>query len=549
MAVIAVGGLVYKSKTASKSTTVSTAVERRNLEQIVSVVGTVDVAERVKLSARRSGPVMAIPKKVGEHVRSGESIVEMKSSDERLSLQQANTQLKKVQADLQLRLAGESKESLDTLNATTQQRAAELQKAKDDLDSARRDEEIVTKTQQQLVADAQTNVKLAAQSGLTSASSALNDADGILGIDARTSNDAFEKNLAVKDANALVSATNFYGATKTLRTDASNALVTTSVEQQSLAVRALLDSANALLSSVSRVLETSVTDDSFSPTTLSSKQSTIATDRTGVNAAQTSLETKLQAFHSATLTQESSVHSARSAVVAKENAIAVATAAFESAKATEQAKRVAPRAVDIASLQALVAQYEVQVSQAQQAVEDTVVRAPLDGIISDIPVKIGEVVIANQTVAEILGSGRLEITANIPEVDIGKMSVGQKAVMTLDAFGSSEQFSGVAVSIDPAQTVVEGVATYTVKLQFDKDDARVRPGMTANIDMVTARRDNILVIPQRSVRTVEGKTIVKVRAGVTVSEVPLSLGLIGSDGFVEVLSGLREGQSVVVSGE
>lgn len=540
---------MYRSKTTSKSTIVTASVERRDLEQIVSVVGTVDVVERVKLSARRSGPVVAIAKKVGGHVRFGESIVEMKSSDERLSLQQADTQLKKAQADLQLRLAGESKESLDTLLATTQQRAAELQKTKDDLDATRRDEQIVVRTQQQLVADAQTNVKLAAQSGFTSASTALNDADGILGIDARTSNDAFEDNLAVKDSDALVSATNLYGTTKTLRADANTALATASVEQQASAVRALLDSTTALLASVSRVLETSVTDDSFSPTTLSGKQTTIATDRTAVNAAQSSLETKLQAFHSTTLTQESSVHATRSAVVAKENAIAVATAAYGSAKATEQAKRVAPRAVDIASLQALVAQYQVQISQAQQAVEDTIVRAPVDGVISDIPVKIGEVVAANQAVAEVLGNGRLEITANIPEVDIGKMSVAQKATMTLDAFGSSETFTGVVVSIDPAQTVVEGVATYTVKLQFDQEDPRVRPGMTANIDMVTARRENALVIPQRAIRTVEGTTIVKLRSSVTVTDVPLSIGLIGSDGFAEVLSGLQEGQAVVVSGE
>ncbi len=546
--VIAVGGAVYKSKTASKSTIVTAPVERRNLEQVVSVVGTVDVAERVKLSARRSGPLVAIRHKVSDHVSANDVIVEMKSTDEQIALQQVSAQLKKAQADLQLRLAGESKESLESLAATTQQRVVELNKAQDDLVSAHNDQQITIKTQQQLVVDARMNVKLAAQSSITTASGALNDADGILGVDIETANQAFRDNLAVKDPSAMITAKERYRAAQAARYQASTALSVSTPQEAAVSVDFLLDRTSDLLTSVSRVLETSVTNDAFPPATLSAKQSTIATDRTAINTVQTTLQSKLQAYDTAKLTQESQLNSAASAITAKQNAVLVAQAALENAKAAEQVKRVPPRAVDIAALEALVAQAQSQVSQAQQAIEDAMIRTPIDGVIADIPVNIGEVVAVNQTVVEVLG-GRLEITANVPEVDIGKITVGQKATMTLDAFGAGEKLVGTVVSIDPAQTVIEGVATYTVTLQFEKENSRIKPGMTANIDMVTARRDNTLVIPQRAVRTVAGKMVVKVRSGVTVSEVPVSVGLIGSDGFVEVLFGLQEGQAVVVSGE
>ncbi len=547
--ILLVGVGIYQTQKPKASTIVTAAVVRANIEQDVSVVGTVDVAERVKLSARRSGPVFAITHTVGDHVHANDGIIQMKSSDEQLSLQQAHAQLQKAQADLLLRLAGESKESLETLSAATAQRAAELQKAHDDLVSATSDQQLTVRTQQQLLLDAQSNLKLAAQSGFTSASTALNDADAILGIDTQTSNEVFRDNLGVKDPGSLSAAKDLYRTTKGLRAEAATSLNAALADTQELGVRRLLDSTSALLSSVSRVLETSVTSDSFPQATLNAKQAIIATDRVTVNASQTSLQSKSQSYHAVQFAQESAVNDAATMVTSKKNAVAVAQAAFEAARAAEQAKRVPPRSVDIAALEALISEMQVQVSQAQQAVEDTIVRAPVDGVISDIPVKIGEVVAANQVVVEVLGAGRLEVKANIPEVDIGKITMGQKATMILDAFGPSEQFKGVVVGIDPAQTVVEGVATYQVTFQFDTEDQRLKPGMTANIDMVTESRSNVLVAPQRAVRTINGTRMAKIRVGSTVMDVPVTTGLMGSDGNVEVLSGLKEGDMVVVGGE
>ncbi|MBI5135236.1 efflux RND transporter periplasmic adaptor subunit [Candidatus Uhrbacteria bacterium] len=543
-----IGGLVVKSRTSYQSTLVTAPVERRDLEQVVSVVGSIDVSQRVKLSARRGGPIVAIPYRVGDAVSAGEVILQVKSTDEQLSLEQARAGLQKVQADLQVKLAGQSPESLSVLAAATEQRAQELQKAQDDHLAATNDQQIIIKTQQQMVADAKKNVQLAAQSALNTASTSINNADAILGVDNITSNETFRSNLSVKDPATLTLAKDQYRSTKGLHAQATSA-ATGGVDAFATAADVLLKSTSTLLASVSRVLEQSVTGDTLTPATLAAKQSTIATDRTAVNTSQIALETKLQAFHTAPLTQESALQDASAAVTAKQNAQRIAQAAYDSAKATEASNRVAPRAVDIAALQALVGQGRVQVLQAEQAVEDTIVRAPVAGTISDIPVKIGEIVTANQTVAELLGKGQLEVKANIPEVDISKVAVGQKAALTLDAFGSSEKFTATAVTIDPAQTVVEGVATYTVTLQLESDDKRIKPGMTANIDMVTAERTNVLVIPGRALRRTDGKTVVKVQRASVVSEVTVVVGLVGSDGFVEIVSGVGEGESVVVSGE
>jgi HlyD family secretion protein len=146
----------------------------------------------------------------------------------------------------------------------------------------------------------------------------------------------------------------------------------------------------------------------------------------------------------------------------------------------------------------------------------------------------------------LMSDNNFKITANVPEVDVAKLSVGEEADVTLDAYGADVPFNAVVDLIDPAETVIQGVSTYKVTLRFVKKDERIRSGMTANIDIKTAKKEDVLYLPARSVITKDGKKYVKIPNGLTETlETEVTVGLRGSDGSIEILSGLNEGDTIV----
>lgn len=177
----------------------------------------------------------------------------------------------------------------------------------------------------------------------------------------------------------------------------------------------------------------------------------------------------------------------------------------------------------------------------------TAIRSPLNGTVSAVGIKVGEIVSANAAVVSVISTETLQIEVNVPEADVATINVGQTGDVTLDAYGSGVAFRGRIVAIDPAETIVEGVATYRTILQFTQPDERIKSGMSANIDIVTDRRPGVITIPQRAVATKNGDTKAKILMGDgTIEERSIVIGLRGSDGSIEIVEGIREGERVVV---
>lgn len=210
---------------------------------------------------------------------------------------------------------------------------------------------------------------------------------------------------------------------------------------------------------------------------------------------------------------------------------------------------------DIRSQKATVAAQAASVQSYAAAAENiksqlikTVLVSPITGVVAKQDAKTGEIVAANQVIASIISPGRLEVIANVPEADIAKLKLGDKAKVTLDAYGDEAVFEATISAIEPAETVVEGVATYKTTFIFSREDERPKSGMTANVDVLTASRTGVLVVPQRAVFTRNGEKFVFVDAGVREPEErKVEVGLKGSDGNAEIVSGLKEGEKVLLS--
>ena len=160
----------------------------------------------------------------------------------------------------------------------------------------------------------------------------------------------------------------------------------------------------------------------------------------------------------------------------------------------------------------------------------------------------GDIVSANDPIVSLIGAGNYQIEVSIPESDITKVRVGSAASVTLDAYGKDVVFGAKIVAIDLSETVLEGVATYKTTLQFDVEDKRVFSGLTANVDILSEKGETVLLIPARDVITSGDRKIVKLLIDVgngETEEREVTIGLRGSDGNTEILSGLKAGDVVV----
>ncbi len=178
--------------------------------------------------------------------------------------------------------------------------------------------------------------------------------------------------------------------------------------------------------------------------------------------------------------------------------------------------------------------------------EDSII-SPIDGIVTKVDPNVGEFIAAGNSGFAVQSSGAFKIEAYVPEADIAKIAVGNLSSTTLDAYGSDIDFPAKVTMIDPAETVIQGVPTYKVTLEFVKNDSRVLSGMTANLIILTHESENVLEIPYRAIVDNNGAKSVRVvnADGKTYTSVPVTVGLKGSDGTIEIISGLSAGQNVV----
>lgn len=201
----------------------------------------------------------------------------------------------------------------------------------------------------------------------------------------------------------------------------------------------------------------------------------------------------------------------------------------------------------------------LSLSEKQEAYDDHFVVAPFAGVIAKVSAKVGDSAGSGTAIATIVTKEELaEITLN--EVDVAKVKAGQKATITFDAIDGLS-VAGTVAEVDGVGTVSQGVVSYAVKIAFDTQDDRVRPGMTANADIQTGVAADVLVVPASAVKSAGGAKYVLVpaqgemsaasstSAGVALAEppvqVPVETGL-ADDTNVEIVSGLSEGQAIVV---
>ncbi|MCE9642878.1 MAG: efflux RND transporter periplasmic adaptor subunit [Candidatus Andersenbacteria bacterium] len=192
---------------------------------------------------------------------------------------------------------------------------------------------------------------------------------------------------------------------------------------------------------------------------------------------------------------------------------------------------------------------DLSVNQAQLGYQNavlskTILRSPVSGVLSSVDVHVGEYASPAKASATLLSSA-LKITASVSEKDIASIQVGQHANITIDALGS-QVFDATVTSIDPAATIDSGVASYGITLEFVKQDAAIISGMTANIAIPVAEKKNVLAVPSDAVFSNGDAYFVNIPDGEHSShQQPVQVGIRGTNGYDEIVSGVSSGESVL----
>jgi len=605
--IILVGIILFLNWSKDEIKAITKNVERSTLTQSVDATGELKSIADIELSFGSSGTLSELLVEIGDEVVLGQILAQLDSGELEANVEKAQQAVQIARANLLQKQAGSTSEAINVAEASVQIAEAAYESAKIDLINSETDlenaklvgvssvaqaeveltgakdnlENVLANSQQNLLEQHQDLISTFG-SNLIAVRSTLSDADEIIGVDNSLANNNYQNFLSALDFQALISAENAYRRAKLSRDKAEVTVYDLAInpsESEILAtanivVLALSDTATTLLETRRALDATSVDASNFSFADLSSLKSGIDLARNSVQQEQELLKTELQNFDSLKITNKKAedlaqnklsaakegldrakadrqdrISGAEAAVRSVNSRITIRAADVLKAKATLQQIKVGPRYIDIAALEAEVHRTEAALVIAEERLNDVTLKSPIDGIVTEIVPDVGEDIVATKSAMTIQTSGEgFYVVVDVPEADITKIALGDFVETTFDAFTDDIITNGKVESIDPAEKEIEGVIFYEVSVSLDTNSqpSGLKPGMSVDVTIITETAESALVVPQRSILTSDGKKIIRIRKNGKIEERVVELGLRGDGGQIQIISGVKEGEEVVV---
>ncbi len=481
------GYMIFKPKDNSANITTDTA-KIINLKQTILATGQVTSNTDLNLSFFSSGIVRSLKVKVGDEVKTGQVLATLDQGNELASLTQARGSVAAAQARYQRILDGASSE--------------EIKLSQIALENAKRDYDRVKSQQEILVKNAYKNLLNSTPEALPSGGGSDYTAPTISG--------NYNKELEGKIIISIYYSNNGPSFSASGITSGSG-LITTTTPQP------IGDSGLYIKfpsTSIINVTEWTIN---------------IPNDKAS------DYVTNNNAYQAALKTQESVLGTAQTLIDQR-----TAELALKQASATEAQ-------LDLAKSEILSAQGQLQSASAN--FEHTILRAPTNGTITKVDIKIGELAQAQKNVMTLQDINNMYLEANINEANITSIKLGASIDVTFDAFNTEQVFKGIVLKIDPSSTIISGVVNYKITANIFNAPV-LRPGMTANMTILVGEKNNVLTIPSRAIiKDKTGKKTVRVITNnktKTYQEVEITTDMEGDGGLTEITTGLTEGEEIVV---
>jgi HlyD family secretion protein len=193
-----------------------------------------------------------------------------------------------------------------------------------------------------------------------------------------------------------------------------------------------------------------------------------------------------------------------------------------------------------------IAAAEARVAAAQASIDQAHLTAPFDGIITQVESMVGDQVAPGTPGLRLDNLSRLLVDVQVSEVDINRIKPGQDVTLLFDAILNRE-YQGKVNEVALVGTSNQGVVEFVVTVELIDADPSVKPGMTAAVNMVVDELADVLLVPNRAVRVLEGKRVVYVLKGGKPEPVEITLGA-SSDTMSQLLEGeINPGDAIVLN--
>jgi HlyD family secretion protein len=502
--VIAAGSAIYYVlATRTPASTLATA-SYGSIEEVVTGTGSVEPAQNPDLAFQSGGRVAAVNVSVGQNVSQGEVLASLDTASLSAALAQAQATVATQQANLAEMQAGAPQTDIDTKQTA------------------------VTAAQQTL--------------------------DSLYSNVPATTQSAYQETYAGTsiDTDTLFSNPNSESPTLLFQTSDSQAAA------NAISARISLQSALAQW-------QTQVGNTSSSTPSDTELDAAINNSLTELSVAQAYDEYLLEALGSAipstnfpqaqvTVAQtevgtlSSTVNGLILSLQQMQQQIAAAKIALQSANDSLNQTLAGSTPQDIDAQEATVAAAQAGVESAQAALADAIVTAPFSGTVSSVAVKTGQVVSPNTVAVSLTPEGALQVEVYVSEIGEAVLNTGQEAQVTLDAYGTGRIFPANVVSVDrsPSTSADGSESGYKATLQFTQNDPAVAVGMGANVTIIAAQKNNVVVIPLSAVIQNNNENFVLVPSTQGAVEQPVGLG-VESTSTVEITSGLTAGSPYLVT--
>ncbi len=506
-----------------KETVLNTEKVRRNdvLEEI-SETGVVKVSKETNLGFKTTGRIEKIYVEVGDIVEAGSALVKLETADIMIQLEEAKASLEYSQAKLDKLLAGASESEIALAEAQVSTAQTSLENARQNL------KDIETEAEEDLNQAYEDALNTLDDAELK-IYNALNTVDSVQRTYFR-SND--QESIKVREKKNLIAeelekAEYYIDIAKShqVRENIDTALSETK------------DSLDKTFGALAIIRDTC--DESIYKNTVSDIDKTsLDTEKTNINTALTNITDSQQTISSTKLANQLNINTAKASVSAAERAL-------EEAEKNLAKLTASPSQEDINLHRAEVKKAQSQVALFENKLKEATLRSPVDGQIIKVNKRVGETVQLTDSVIVLIPSRPFEIETDIYEEDIVKIKPGDPVDITLVAF-PDEILKGKVISIDPAEKLIEGVVYYKVSIGFEEEKEGLKPGMTADITIVTNIKENVLSIPESALLEKDKKMFVQVFKNGEIEEREIEIGLEGTNDLVEVISGLEEGEEVIL---
>mgnify|MGYP000067655568 CR=1 FL=1 len=508
-------------------------VKRCNLKQIVSVTGSLKPAKEISLASQVAGQIKAINFQEGDKVQKGETIVKIDDQEILTEIAQTEADINYLKENLRKLKSGASPEEKRYYQAKLAASQKSLEQAKSNLENTK----AVAET---TLANLYQDVYQLVLSSFASADDAINRK-----LDPLFENDQTNPKLSFQTGD-------FQAKNDVIwqRKICQEILENWQKEIEKVKEEETQENLDYLLSisekNLKEIEKTFPLSRKCLNNSLGLSQTELAENKDLVNLGEQEILTSLANIQSKIQAINLQKKNNKKSIEAAENTYQVAKANFELAKKEFELKTSPAREEDIRAAESNLKKAQASLSYYYLKLEKTKIKAPVDGIITEIPLEVGDFVNIGQKVVGFISQGKKEIEVNVAESDIAKVKIGDQATIDFDALGPKEKFEAKVVSINPASTIISGVVYYKVKLYLKKDDPRLKPGMTANIDILTAKKENVLCLPYQFIEEKDHKKFVylKSKQGKIV-EREIEIGLEG-ESEVEIKKGLKEGEEVVI---